>query len=131
MRLTTLALAALLAALLAGSAFAKKGSPPELIVTARVTAITKGVPHCGYFYFATVIQYEVISVSHGSYKGPTLYAIHSCAEFFGPKLGEVHILELSKKRPADAAPPGMVKDKLGDPHLTRYWVTDAKRPAKP
>jgi hypothetical protein len=75
-------------ALIAWSLRADKSAPgTELIVRARLVAgHAPNTPHCGLFYFAEVMRWEVIRVIKGHSKERTLYVLQGCPEM--TRIGE-------------------------------------------
>ena len=79
-----------------------KGNQFEL--TGKIINEVSLTPHCGYFAFGTVIEFEIIEFSDSSYKGDSIGVIFTCPEFYENgflETGKIYTITISDENQAN------------------------------
>ncbi|MBI5517410.1 MAG: hypothetical protein HY909_26810 [Deltaproteobacteria bacterium] len=129
-RALVLALGLLASALAAGNARAQRPQrqprtpPPELVVVARVEAVTQ-TPHCGVLFSSPAARHSVLRVERGRAPAGDLYAFYRCGWTSArARVAPGMVLRLALSR-SPVGSYGSTVDDLGTPTAPRYYVQSA------
>ncbi len=88
-------------------------------------------PDCGYFAFATVIEFEIIKFSDSAYSLKNVPIIFTCPEFYGKdffKVGMIYNIKLADENQAQFGWTIINKGVLNKYDCKKeFWAIDAKK----